>query len=144
MVFYGAVQVLGNTMTPGNLLIFTSYTQSIFKPIRTFAKLSTRFFKASIGAERIAEILETERDIRDKPDAIEAPALRGSVSFENVSFDYGNDDESDGVLRNVSFTANPGQRVALVGASGAGKSTLISLIPRLYELARRRDLRGRH
>ena len=133
VVFYGSMQVLGGMLTPGDLLIFTSYTQSMFKPVRNLAKLSTTFSKASVGAERISEILEIEPDIQDKPDAIEAPTLRGSVSFENVSFGYSNDLVDDGVLRDVSFTANPGQRVALVGASGAGKSTLVSLILRLYE-----------
>jgi ATP-binding cassette, subfamily B, bacterial len=130
VVFYGAMQVLAGSLTPGDLLIFTAYTQSMFKPVRNLAKLSTRFSKASVGAERISGILEIEPGIQDKPDAIEAPTLRGAVSFENVSFDYA---EADCVLRDVSFTANPGQRVALVGASGAGKSTLISLILRLYE-----------
>lgn len=133
VVFYGAMQVLAGSLTPGDLLIFTAYTQSMFKPVRNLAKLSTRFSKASVGAERISGILEIEPGIQDKPDAIEAPTLRGAVSFENVSFDYADDAEADGVLRDVSFTANPGQRVALVGASGAGKSTLISLILRLYE-----------
>jgi ATP-binding cassette, subfamily B, bacterial len=133
VVFFGAMQVLGGTLTPGDLLIFTSYTQGMFKPVRNLAKLSTSFSKAAVGAERIAEILEIEPDIQDGPDAIEAPALRGAVSFENVSFGYGEDPERDGVLKGVSFTASPGQRVALVGASGAGKSTLISLILRLYE-----------
>jgi ATP-binding cassette, subfamily B, bacterial len=133
VVFYGAMQVLAGSLTPGDLLIFTAYTQSMFKPVRNLAKLSTRFSKASIGAERISGILEIEPGIQDKPDAIEVPTLRGAVSFENVSFDYADDTEADGVLRDVSFTANPGQRVALVGASGAGKSTLISLILRLYE-----------
>jgi ATP-binding cassette subfamily B protein len=131
VVFYGSMQVLAGSLTPGDLLIFTSYTQSMFKPVRNLAKLSTRFSKASIGAERISGILEIEPGIQDKPDAIEVPTLRGAVSFENVSFDYA--DDADGVLRDVSFTANPGQRVALVGPSGAGKSTLISLILRLYE-----------
>jgi ATP-binding cassette, subfamily B, bacterial len=131
VVFYGAMQVLASSLTPGDLLIFTAYTQSMFKPVRNLAKLSTRFSKASVGAERISGILEIEPGIQDKPDAIDVPTLRGAVSFENVSFDYA--DDADGVLRDVSFTANPGQRVALVGASGAGKSTLISLILRLYE-----------
>ena len=133
VVFFGAMQVLGGSLTPGDLLVFTSYTQSMFKPVRNLAKLSTSFSKAAVGAERIAEILEIEPDIQDGPYAIEAPVLRGAVSFENVSFGYGEDPGCDGVLKGVSFIANPGQRVALVGASGAGKSTLISLILRLYE-----------
>jgi ATP-binding cassette, subfamily B, bacterial len=130
VVLYGALQVLEGQMSPGDLLIFTSYTQSMFKPVRTFAKLSTRFSKASVSAERIGNVLEVEPDIKDRPDAIEASDLAGEVVFEDVSFGYADDDR---VLKGVSFVARPGQQVALVGASGAGKSTLVSLILRLYE-----------
>jgi ATP-binding cassette, subfamily B, bacterial len=130
VVLYGALQVLEGQMTPGDLLIFTAYTQSMFKPVRNFAKLSTRFSRASVSAERIGNILEVEPEIEDRPDAVEASNLAGEIVFEDVSFDYGDD---NGVLKDVSFAVRPGQKVALVGASGAGKSTLVSLILRLYE-----------
>jgi ATP-binding cassette, subfamily B, bacterial len=98
--------------------------------VRNLARLSNKYSKAVVGAERIGEILEVEPEIRDRPDAVEAPELAGEVVLEDVSFDYGDDEE---VLEDVSFAVSPGQRVALVGSSGAGKSTLASLILRLYQ-----------
>ncbi len=129
VVLYGSFQVLAGSLTPGDLLIFAAYVQSMYKPVRGLAKLSTKFSKAVASAERIGEVLAVEPEIQDSPDAIEASNLKGEIVFENVSFDYG----GEVVLKNVSFTVRPGQRVALVGASGAGKSTLASLILRLYE-----------
>jgi ATP-binding cassette, subfamily B, bacterial len=111
-------------------LLFSSYVGSMYKPVRNLARLSNKYSKAIVSAERISGILEVEPEIQDAPGAVEAPELAGEVVFEDVSFDYGDD---DGVLKDVSFTIRPGQRVALVGASGAGKSTLASLILRLYQ-----------
>ena len=130
VVLVGSLQVLAGRMTPGDLLLFTSYVQSMYRPVRNLARLSNKYSKAIVGAERISGILEVEPEIRDEPDAIEASELKGELVFEDVSFDYGDD---DGVLKDVSFAVRPGQRVALVGASGAGKSTLASLILRLYQ-----------
>jgi ATP-binding cassette subfamily B protein/subfamily B ATP-binding cassette protein MsbA len=102
----------------------------MYKPVRNLAKLSTDFSKATASADRLAEVLEIEPEVKDSPDAIEANGLRGEIVFDNVSFDYG---DGKGVLKNVSFTVSPGQRVALVGISGAGKSTIASLTLRLYD-----------
>ncbi len=134
VVLVGSLQVLAGRMTPGDLLLFTSYVQSMYRPVRNLARLSNKYSKAVVGAERINDILEVEPEIRDKPDAVEAGDLKGGVAFENVSFDYGDEEQDrEGVLDHVSFAVEPGQRVALVGASGAGKSTLVSLILRLYQ-----------
>jgi len=130
VVLVGALQVLAGAISPGDLLVFTAYMQSMYKPLRSVAKFSTRYSKAATSAERIGEVLEIEPDIKDAPDAVVAPPLKGEISFEDVSFDYGDDND---VLEGVSFDVLPGQRVALVGASGAGKSTLVSLILRLHE-----------
>ena len=129
-VLFGALQVLRGNMLPGELVLVASYLNSIHKPLRQMAKLSSDFSKAMASADRISEVLDLDPEIKDLPDAIEAPPLRGEIAFENVSFDYGDGRE---VLKNVSFTVSPGQRLALVGASGAGKSTIASLILRLYE-----------
>jgi ATP-binding cassette subfamily B protein len=131
VILYGSLQVLAGRMTPGDLLIFAGYAQTMYRPVRQMAKLSTRFSKAMASAERIGEILEVEPEIQDKPDAVEVTDLKGEVVFEDVSFDYG--ENGTGVLKGVSLAVRPGQRVALVGPSGAGKSTLVSLILRLYE-----------
>ncbi len=129
-VLFGAFQVLHGQMLPGELILVTAYLTNMYKPIRTLAKLSTDFSKAMASADRISEVLDIEPEIQDRPDAIEAADLRGKIVFENVSFDYG---DGKDVLRKVSFTVSPGQRLALVGVSGAGKSTIVSLILRLYE-----------
>jgi len=130
VVLFGSLQVIKGRMTPGDLLLFVSYVGSMYRPVRTLARLSQKYSRASVGAERIGEILEVEPEIKDSPDAMEVSDLRGEIVFENVSFDYG---DGKDVLEDVSFIVLPGQRVALVGASGAGKSTLISLILRLYD-----------
>ena len=129
-VLFGALQVLRGRMMPGELVLVVSYLTNVYKPIKTLAKLSTDFSKAMASADRISEVLEIEPEIQDRPDAIEAARLEGEIVFRDVSFDYG---EGKEVLRQVSFTVSPGQRLALVGVSGAGKSTVVSLILRLYE-----------
>jgi len=126
----GCLQVLEGRMTPGDILIFASYTTNLYKPIRGLARLSARASKAMVSAERIAEILEIEPEIQDSAQAVEASGLKGEIIFENVSFDYGN---GKSLLTNVSFTISPGQTVALVGPSGAGKSTIANLLVRFYD-----------
>jgi ABC-type multidrug transport system fused ATPase/permease subunit len=130
VILLGSVQVLKNRMTPGELLIFASYLGHMYKPMRSLARLSAKMSKAMVSVERIKEILDTEPEIEDSPAAIEAEHLKGEIVFENVCFDYGDGKE---VLKGVSFTIAPGQRVALVGASGAGKSTIVNLILHLYD-----------
>src|SRR6266480_2641965 len=129
-VLFGALQVLHDKMLPGELVLVVAYLNNLYKPLRGVAKLSTDFSKAMASADRISEILDLEPKIKDRPDAIEADSLRGEIVFDNVSFDYG---AGRDVLKDVSFTVSPGQRIALVGVSGAGKSTLVSLLLRLYE-----------
>jgi len=129
-VLFGALQVLQGRMLPGELVLVVTYLNNLYKPLRGLAKQSTDFSKAVASAERLSEVLDLEPEIQDRPDAIEAPPLKGKIVFENVSFDYSDGKE---VLKNVSFTVSPGQRLALVGVSGAGKSTIVSLILRLYE-----------
>ena len=129
-VLFGALLVLRGAMLPGALVLVVSYLNSLYKPLKNLASLSTDFSKAMASAERISEVLDVEPEITDRPGAVEATALRGTIEFDRVSFDYGDGRE---VLRDVSFTVPPGQRLALVGASGAGKSTIVSLILRLYE-----------
>ncbi len=129
-VFFGAWQVLKGQMYPGDLLIFVAYVRSFFKPIRDLGKLSARFAKASVSANRVAEMLEVEPEILEIPGALVAKNLQGDLKFENVVFGY---QENHTVLDHVSFHIHPGQRVALVGTSGAGKSTILSLLLRLYD-----------
>ena len=129
-VLLGAREVLQGRLTPGELLIFVAYVASLYKPVRDLGRLSTKFARASVSAQRVAEILAIEPDIEDAPDAIELINPAGEIVFENVSFGYAADKP---VLNNVSLRLGAGERVALVGSSGAGKSTIINLLLRLYE-----------
>ena len=129
-VLFGSLLVLRGSMLPGALVLVVSYLNNLYKPMKNLAELSTDISKAMASAERISEVLDIEPEITDRPGAITADTLRGSIEFRGVSFGYGDGRE---VLRDVSFTIAAGQRLALVGASGAGKSTIISLILRLYE-----------
>lgn len=130
VVFFGSLQALAGRMTPGDVLIFTAYVSSLYKPLRQMAKLTARFSKAAVSADRISSLLDTEPEMPDRPSAIAAHGLRGEIGFHNVSFSY---DAGPPVLRELSLNVQAGERVALVGASGAGKSTIVSLILRLYQ-----------
>lgn len=130
VVLFGSIQALQGRMSPGEVLVFIAYLNNMYKPIRNLARLSTKFVRAKVSAERISEILEIEPEIQDPPDAVEASGLKGEIVFKKVSFDYGGGID---VLKKVSFSILPGQKVALVGASGAGKSTIVNLLLRLYD-----------
>ncbi|MDZ4261627.1 MAG: ABC transporter ATP-binding protein, partial [Pseudomonadota bacterium] len=129
-IFYGALQTLEGRMTPGDLLVFSAYVSRMYNPVRQVAKLLLKFNKAAVSADRLREILNEEPELPDRPDAIEAQALRGEIRFDRVSFDYG---EGGKTLNEISFSVAPGERLVLVGGSGAGKSTLVNLLLRLYE-----------
>ncbi|MBD6616318.1 ABC transporter ATP-binding protein [Komarekiella sp. 'clone 1'] len=131
LVLWRGVQlVLGQAITPGDLLVFVNYLRIAFKPMRQLAKYTGQIAKATASGERILDVLDTVPDIRDARGAIDAPPLQGGVRFENVTFAY---EPKKGILQNVSFEVQPGQHVALVGPSGGGKSTLVSLLLRLYD-----------
>src|SRR5207247_10525556 len=115
-VLFGAFEVLHGKMMPGELVLVVGYLTSMYKPIRSLAKLSTDFSKAMASADRISEVLDAEPEIQDRPDAVDAGRFTGEIVFQDVSFDYG---DGKDVLRHVSFAVSPGQRVALVGPSGA-------------------------
>ncbi|MCG8364169.1 MAG: ABC transporter ATP-binding protein/permease, partial [Pseudanabaenales cyanobacterium] len=126
----GVQLVLQGSATPGDLLVFITYLKTAFKPTRQLAKFLTQIAKAVASGERILDLLDIVPDIRDSRGAIEAPAFRGEVSFQNVNFAY---ESGKDILRGLNFDAQPGQRIALVGPSGGGKSTLVSLLLRLYD-----------
>ena len=130
IVWFGTRQAMQGHITPGELIVFVSYLRSAYRPLRRASKTVQRSAKALAAAERIVEILETEPELRDAPDAVQAPPLRGELAFEQVRFGYQPDRE---VIHEVSFTVAPGYRLAIVGATGSGKSTLLSLVPRLFD-----------
>jgi ATP-binding cassette subfamily B protein len=144
-LWFGVRLVLAGTLTSGALLVFVLYLGKMYKPMKDLSKMTDTLSKAAVGFERIAEILNIERQVRDRPGAQVAPALSGRIEFSHVRFGY---TPEQTVLRDVTMIVEPGQRVALVGLTGSGKSTLIGLIPRLYDVLDgrisidNRDVRG--
>jgi len=130
VVWFGVLRVQAGVLTPGDLLVFTAYLTGMYKPVRKLSSLTGRVAKATACGERIVAILETEAEIRDAPDAVPAPRFSGEIVFEGVNFAYPG---GPPVLRDASFSIEPGQTIALIGASGTGKSTLASLLLRFYD-----------
>ena len=130
VLWYGGRMVLSGMLSAGSLVLFIWYIGKMYKPMQELSKMTDAYSKASIGYERIREILETDGEVKDLPGARRVPRLKGSIEFENVGFCY----EPDiAVLQNVSFKIEPGQTAALVGPTGAGKTTISALIPRFYD-----------
>jgi ATP-binding cassette subfamily B protein/subfamily B ATP-binding cassette protein MsbA len=156
VVWVGGTVFLGEALTPGVLVAFVLYIERFFNPIRDLTMRYNTFQATMAAGERIFNLLDTQPDIVDKPDAIEMPPIRGAVRFEDVCFGYmpnaSEDDEDalpdlrarpvsgepceqeDLVLLNIDIHAQPGQTIALVGPTGAGKSTIVRLISRFYEV----------
>jgi ATP-binding cassette subfamily B protein len=131
LVLWRGVQlVLRQSLTPGDLLVFVNYLRIAFKPMRQLAKYTGQIAKATASGERVLDVLDIVPDIRDARGAIEAPPLKGTVQFKNVSFAY---EQNKSILKDLNFVVYSGQHVALVGPSGGGKSTLVSLLLRLYD-----------
>jgi subfamily B ATP-binding cassette protein MsbA len=130
VMWYGATRVLAGALTTGDVVIFFAYVTNLYAPMRQLARLSYMSNRASVGAERIAEIMTVRSEVVDRPRARRAVGLKGSIEFLNVKFEY---EPGRPVLSKVYLAIRPGERVAIVGATGAGKSTLVSLVPRLYD-----------
>jgi len=131
ILYVGGKQIVLGLLTLGEWQEFSLYLIYLFFPIAQFGFIITQLGQASASAERIFEILDAKNDIVDRPDAVTLPDVTGTVKFENVTFRYFGG--GDPVLKNVSFSANPGETIALLGATGSGKTTIINLLPRFYD-----------
>ncbi len=129
--YYGGQQIIGGTLTVGEWQEFSMYLIFLIMPITMFGMIITQMSQAGASAVRIFEILDASNEVTDKPQAIPLPQVSGAVKFEAVTFRYFGSGEP--VLKNVSFEAQPGQTVALLGATGSGKTTIINLLPRFYD-----------
>jgi ATP-binding cassette subfamily B protein len=129
----GAWLSFNGKLTYGELVSFVLYTNVLIKPVEKISALLELYPKGMAAFKRFRELMETEPEIQDAPDAIEVKRLRGEICFRDVHFRY---DESKEVLKGINFHIKAGETIALVGPTGAGKTTICSLIPRFYDVDR--------
>ncbi len=142
VLYFGGRQIINNTLTLGQYQEFSLYLIFIFLPLAQLGIIISQMSQASASANRIFEILDAKSDVEDKPGAATLDAVEGRVAFENVTFRYYGG--GDPVLSEVSFEAESGQTVALLGATGSGKTTIINLLPRFYDPSEGRVLIDGH
>jgi subfamily B ATP-binding cassette protein MsbA len=130
VMWYGATRVRAGEISTGDVVVFFAYVTNLYSPMKALSRLSYSFNKASVGAERIAEVMGIRHEVTDRKGAHRASDLKGRIEFHDVSFAY---DPGQTVLSRINLTIAPRERVAISGPSGAGKSTLASLVPRLYD-----------
>jgi ATP-binding cassette subfamily B protein/subfamily B ATP-binding cassette protein MsbA len=130
VVWVGTHHVMSGRITIGEIIIFTTYLASLYAPINTICQTWGLIQGAKVGVQRVFEILDIERDLKDGTLAFESSGTRGELQWENVSFGYLPEQP---VLQNVDLHVKSGQKIAIVGPTGVGKSTLVSLIPRFYD-----------
>ncbi len=131
VVLYGTYSVFHGSLTVGELLVFVSYLATFYNPLKRFSKLAGMLQVGAVSGNRLAQLLDTRQAIQDDPGAEPIGRAEGEVEFSQVSFSYQNSPLP--ALEDISFVAQPGQRIAVVGATGAGKSTLANLLMRFYD-----------
>jgi ATP-binding cassette, subfamily B, multidrug efflux pump len=132
VLWFGGYRVITGAITVGTLVAFYRYVIVMAEPLRWVGFIVNRIARAIASGARIFEILDTKVAIEDKPGAIDLRPMRGEVAFEQVTFAYAGAKRN--ALTDLSFTASPGQTIALLGPTGAGKSTIINLLPRFYDV----------
>jgi ATP-binding cassette subfamily B protein len=130
VIWIGAKHALSGSLSVGELVVFTAYLASLYAPINTLSQTWGVIQTAKVGVQRVLEILNVERDMKDGSRLFSDKGARGEILLENVSFEYVSNQP---VLKNISVHIQPGQKVAIVGPTGVGKSTLVSLVPRFYD-----------
>ncbi len=132
VIGFGGYLVYHNRLTVGILAAFLIYVQQFFRPLQLISQVYAQAQSSIAGAERIYTILDEQPEPADPPDALRLGQLTGAITFDQVTFGY---DTARPVLREITFTVEPGQTLALVGRTGAGKTTIASLIPRFYDVS---------
>jgi len=133
VLYFGGRQIIDGTLTLGEWQKFSLYLIYVFVPMGQLGFIISLMAQAGASADRIFEILDARNDVENKSGAVELAAVDGHVEFRDVTFRYFAGSEP--VLSNISFSAEPGQTVALLGATGSGKSSIINLIPRFYDVS---------
>lgn len=132
VVLFGGLFLVEGKMSSGDIVAFILYVQTLLTTVRRIVEFTEQFQRGMTGIERFTEIMDQDIEIFDDEDAVNLENVKGKIEIKDVSFKYNNNSEN--VLNNISFTINPGQKVALVGPSGGGKTTLCNLIPRFYDV----------
>jgi len=133
VLYFGGRQIINGTLTLGEWQKFSLYLVYVFIPMGQLGFIISLMAQASASANRIFEILDAKNDVENKPNALTLGQVEGHVEFRNVTFRYFAGSEP--VLTDISFKAEPGETIALLGATGSGKSTIINLIPRFYDVS---------
>jgi ATP-binding cassette subfamily B protein len=138
IIWFGGVQAMAGSLTLGIVIAFIQYARQFFEPIRNLSNQYNTLQRAMAGAERIFGLLDEDYAIKEPDEPVALDRVEGVIEFKNVWFAYEDDVEGDPnwVLKDISFKAEPGQTVALVGATGAGKSTIMNVLLRFYEIQR--------
>lgn len=133
VIAFSAYEVIHGSLTLGTMVAFVGYMDSLYSPLRRLVNSSTTLTQSFASMDRVFELLDEEYDIVNRRDAVRCDEIQGEVIFKNVSFAY-NEGEQE-VLKQISFSIQKGEKVALVGSSGGGKSSLANLIPRFYDVS---------
>ncbi len=131
VMWYGGSLVIRGGLSLGALVAFSTYLGQLVQPVRMLGMIAPAITQAAVAGRRVFEILDAQSEVKESPDAVRLDRVKGRVEFDKVSFAYFN---RFTVLSEVSFVAEPGQVIALLGATGSGKSTVINLIPRFYDV----------
>lgn len=132
VILFGGLFMINGSIQPGDLVAYVLYVTTLLNTVKRIVEFTESFHKGMTGIERFVEIMDTEAEIVDSPDAIELDDVKGHIEFDNVSFKY--DEAEDYVLKDINIEIKPGENIALVGPSGGGKTTISNLIPRFYDI----------
>ena len=132
VIWYGGNRVISNQLSLGTLVAFNTYLAFLLMPLFQLGFISQLLSRASASSERLVEIIDSENEVKNRPNAKPLGAIEGHVFFDDVRFRYVGGEED--VLQGISFEVEPGQQVAILGMTGSGKSTIINLIPRFYDV----------
>ena len=131
IIWYGGGEIIQGTLTIGVLFAFIQYTEMFFRPIRDLSEKYNIMQTAMASSERVFKLLDNQTMIRNPENPAKMENVKGKIEFKNVWFAYNNDEY---VLKDISFSINPGERIAIVGHTGAGKTSIINILTRFYDI----------
>ena len=133
VLWYGSTRIRSGIMSTGDFMTFVSALLMMYGPIKKLSRVNANVQQAHAASERVFELMDTDSEVRDRPDARPLAPIRSGIAFRDVSFVY-DDGKGEEILRGISFEVPAGRMAAIVGLSGAGKTTLVNLVPRFYDV----------